>query len=152
MKKLLSEVLAVAKVGLLKSAKTLWLIAIIVIPITCLIGLLEAYSILDVIVTLFAPVLKVIGLPGESALVLTLGYFVSYYASLGAIAALSLPGRDITVLGVMISICHDLFIESAICKLIGWNFIRSLLFRLAVSAAAGFVLYQLYHLYALMRC
>ena len=107
MKKLLSEVLAVAKVGLLKSAKTLWLIAIIVIPITCLIGLLEAYSILDVIVTLFAPVLKVIGLPGESALVLTLGYFVSYYASLGAIAALSLPGRDITVLGVMISICHD---------------------------------------------
>ena len=152
MKKLFPEVLAAVKKGLFKSIKTLWLIAIIVLPITCLFSLLEAYSILDLIVPLFAPLLEAIGLPGESALVLALGYFVSYYASLGAVAALSLPGRDITVLGVMISICHDLFIESAICRLIGWNFIKSFLFRLVVSVAAGFFLYRLYHLFALVRC
>lgn len=149
MEELLPEIVTVVKAGLLKSAKILLLIARIVIPISCLVSLLDAYSVLNILSSGFNPLLKVIGLPGESALVLTLGYFVNYYASLGAIAALSLPGRDITVLGVMISFAHDLFTESAICKLIGWSFVKSFLFRLAVSLAGGFTLYQLY---ILMRC
>ncbi len=146
MEKLIQEILTVVKTGLLKSAKILLLIAKIVIPVTCLVSLLDAYSVLNVLSSVFSPLLKLIGLPGESALVLTLGYFVSYYASLGAIAALSLPGRDITVLGVMISIAHDLFTESAICKMIGWSFVKSFLFRLLISLAGGFILYQLYML------
>ncbi len=135
---------AAIKSGLLKSVRTLLLIAKILIPVTCLISLFDAYSILDIITSAFSPVLKIIGLPGEGSLVLTLGYFVSYYASLGAIATLSLPGRDVTVLGVMISLAHDLFSESAICKLIGWSFVKSFLFRLAVSLIGGFILYRIY--------
>ncbi|HHX87722.1 MAG TPA: nucleoside recognition protein [Firmicutes bacterium] len=149
MEELFPEVITVVKAGLLRSAKTLLMIAGILIPISCLVSILDAYSVLDILSSVFNPLLKGIGLPGESALVLTLGYFVNYYASLGAIAALSLPARDITVLGVMISIAHDLFTESAVCKLIGWSFVKSFLLRLAVSLASGFILY---HLYILLRC
>ncbi len=138
------DLLTPIKSGLKKSLGVLWFLTKIIIPITCVIKCLEYFGLLEQMSAFFTPVTTWIGLPGETVLPLMLGFFTNFYASLGIIDNLALSSSQITVLALMLGICHELPIESAICSSTGLKAYQSILLRLITAFLAGFLLNALY--------
>ncbi len=130
--------------GFQKSLRLLWLLVKIIVPVSCLVALLDHYGIIDQIATIFTPVMRLFGLPGEAAISLLLGFLVNIYAAMGAIAAISLTPQQITVLAVIIGICHELPVETIVCRYTGLRIPVSIALRLTTAVAAGIMLNLIY--------
>jgi hypothetical protein len=77
---------------------------------------------------------------------LLLSFFVSFYAALGVITTLTLDAQQITVLAVMIGICHELPVETVVCSYTGLRIPVSAALRLFTALAAGLLLNAIYNL------
>ncbi len=132
--------------GLVKSAHAIWLLAKIVIPVSSVIVALQFFDVLEWISLYFSPVMSLIGLPGEATIALMLGFFINIYAVVGAIISMTLTGPQITILAVMIGICHELPVESVICTHTGLKIPFSIVLRLSVALLAGITLNILFKL------
>jgi hypothetical protein len=139
-----SNLITPIKSGFKKSLQVLWFLAKIIIPITCVVQFLEHFALLEPAAAFFSPVTSWFGLPGETVLPLMLGFWTNFYASIGIISNMSLGSRQITVLALMLCICHELPIESAICRSTGLKVYQSILLRLITAFFAGFLLNLLY--------
>lgn len=140
----MSNLITPIKSGFKKSLQVLWFLAKIIIPITCVVQFLEHFALLEPAAAFFSPVTSWFGLPGETVLPLMLGFWTNFYASIGIISNMSLGSRQITVLALMLCICHELPIESAICRSTGLKIHQSILLRLITAFFAGFLLNLLY--------
>lgn len=144
--KLRDKVLEPARSGLLKSLKVLWLLFRIIIPISIMVKAVEHFNLVEPLSAALAPVMAWSGLPGEAAIPLALGFFVNFYASMGAITSMAWSSREITIMGVMLGICHELPVEAAVCSYTGLKFPVSVVLRLGTALAAGAFLNLLYTL------
>lgn len=126
--------------GALKALKTTLLLAKIIVPVTLILVTLEKLGWLANLASVFGPMLKIFGLPGEAALPLLLGFFVNIYAAMGAIAVLTLSAREITVIAVMILTCHSLLMESPILNFTGLRPVTSVFLRMGGGLLFGFLL------------
>lgn len=120
--------------------KTLWMLARIVIPVQFIITILDHASILNSISNLFAPVMQYLGLPGEAALVLVLGNTINLFAAMTAIANISLTAKQITIIAIMLSFSHSLFMETAVAKKTGISATIVVLIRFTLAILSGIVL------------
>ena len=77
-----------AREGLRKAVQTTLLLTKIIIPVTFVVVTLNRFGLSSQLAELLSPLLKVVGLPGEAALPLFLGFFVNIYAAIGAISDL----------------------------------------------------------------
>lgn len=136
----MSSLVVPVKAGLLKSGRIILLLLKIMIPISCVVVTMKYFNILEPVAMFFAPVMSLVGLPGEAALALVFGFFIGVYAAIGVIATLSLTSMEITTLAIMIGICHELFIESAICSHTGLKMPVSIALRMAAALLAGLFL------------
>ncbi len=132
--------------GFRKSISLLWLLIKIIVPVSCLVALLDFYGIVDQIATIFTPAMSLFGLPGEAAIALLLGFLVNIYAAMGAITAITLTPQQITILAVIIGICHELPVETIICRYTGLRIPVSIALRLTTAVAAGIMLNLIYTL------
>ena len=132
--------------GFQKSIALLWLLVKIIVPVSCLVALLDFYGIVDRIATIFTPAMSLFGLPGEAAISLLLGFLVNIYAAMGAITAITLTPQQITILAVIIGICHELPVETIICRYTGLRIPVSIALRLTTAVAAGIMLNLIYTL------
>lgn len=112
----------------------------IVVPVYFFVTFLKMTPILDHISNWVAPAMNLIGLPGEASVVLVLGNFINLYAAIGAITSLSLTIKQITILAVMLSFSHSLFLESAVCKKTGVSLLMVVSIRLGLALVSGLVL------------
>ncbi len=135
------------KKGLLKSGQLLWLLVKIIVPISCLVAILDYYGIIESFAAFFAPAMSHFGLPGEATIALLLSFFVNFYAAIGVITAMSLDARQITVLAVMIGICHELPVETAICSYTGLRVPVSAALRIITALCAGLLLSSIYNFF-----
>lgn len=126
--------------GLKKGLNTLWMLTKIVIPVYFFVTFLKYTPVLDWISDFFAPAMKILGLPGEASIVLVLGNLINLYAGVGAIASLSLTKEQITILAVMLSFSHSLFMETAVAKKTGVNIIFVIFLRIILSILAGLLM------------
>lgn len=126
--------------GFKKGLITLWQLAKIVIPVHFFVTFLKMTPILDMISSWFEPAMKLIGLPGEGALVLVLGNFVNLFAGIGAITSLTLSIKQITILAVMLSFSHGLFLETAVAKKTGVSLFFVVAVRLTLAIVSGLIL------------
>lgn len=133
-----------AREGLTKSIKILWLLAKIIIPISILIKVAEHYHLVESLSVKLSPVMSWSGLPGEATIPLSLGFLVNIYAAAGAIANLSWSPREVTIMGLMLGICHELPVESIICSYTGLKIPVSIILRLGAALFAGIFLNFLY--------
>lgn len=140
----MTNLLTPIKSGLKKSLRTLWLLTKIIIPITCALQLLEHFGFMEPIAAFFTPLTSWLGLPGDTVLPLMLGVWTNFYASLGAVSTISLSPRQITVFAVIVGICHELPVESVICRSTGLKIHQSFLLRLFTAFFAGLLLNGLY--------
>ncbi len=143
----MAELAVPVKKGLKKSLLLLWLLVRIVVPVTCLVALLDYYGIVGAVAGFFAPAMSLFGLPGESTITLLLSFFVSFYAALGTLTALTLSPQQITVMAVMIGICHELPVESTVCSYTGLRVPVSAALRLVTALLAGLLMHNLYSLF-----
>ncbi|WP_352418400.1 nucleoside recognition domain-containing protein [Proteiniborus sp.] len=126
--------------GLKSGINTTWVLAKIMVPVYLIVTIVKHTFLLDAISNLFMPFMNIVGLPGEAAIVLVLGNMVNLYAALGAIATLTLTSKEITIIAVMLSFSHSLFMETAVAKKTGINVVVILLIRLCLSIVSGLLL------------
>lgn len=113
------------------------------IPLSLGTFLLRQLGVLDLLAPLFAPLMKPIGLPGEAAITLLVGFTNTIYAALATTAAMDLTTRQITILGVVLGVAHSLFVETGILTSLRMATMKIALFRIVVGAAAGIALNML---------
>lgn len=131
------------KQSLIKGCKlgldTAWMLLRITIPIYVAISILGKTPLIDWVAKAFAPAMQIFGLPGEAAMVLVIGNFINLYAAIGAIKAISLTNAEVTIVALMLSFSHNLFVETALCKKLGLSAAAVIAIRLTLAAGAGLV-------------
>ncbi len=116
----------------------------ILVPVYISVQLLAISGILNKIAVIFEPVMSIFGLPGETSLVLILGWFSGIYASLGALAAVKLNSIQMTTIAIMLSIAHNLITEGAVVKKLGVSTFASVSLRVIFSLIMGFLFYRIF--------
>lgn len=127
------------KRGFHKGIITFFDLSKILVPVYIGVQLLSISGILNIIADFCTPVMSVFGLPGETSLVMILGYFSGGYAALGAMAAIELTGVQTTTIAIMVSIAHGLLTEGAVVKKLGVSPAVSISLRLIFSFIMGFL-------------
>ncbi len=126
--------------GTYKALKTTLLLSKIIVPVTFILVILDKLNWLAPVASIFEPMLKAFGLPGEAALPLLLGFFVNFYAAVGAIALLPLSTQQITVIALMTLTCHALLMEAPVLKFTGLSPLSSMVLRLGGAMVFGYLL------------
>ena len=96
--------------------------------------------------TLFSPLMKPFGLSGKMAVAIISGYLVNLYAAIAALVPLNPTWQQITVVGLMTGISHNLVVEGAILHKTGVNAFFTVIFRVIVSIIAGLLLASFFRL------
>ena len=123
-----------------QSLKVSWMMLQIYVPLSLLTIVLKQWGIIDAIAPFFAPLMRLMGLPGEAALTLVAGFTNSIYAALATMAAFDLTPRQITILGVVLGLAHSLFIETAILSKLKMANVKIAFFRMGTAFLAGFLM------------
>ena len=124
--------------AVLAGMKTTLFLARIMIPVSLAVALLKWTGLLTLLADLLAPVMKVLGLPGEAALVLVSSVLLNVYSAIAVIETLPLSMREITILAIMTVIAHNLLIETAVMKKTGSSAVKMIVLRLGWALALGF--------------
>jgi hypothetical protein len=68
--KIMANLLEPVKKGLKKSLQLLWMLTKIILPVSCMVAVLDYYGIINSIAGFFAPFMSLFGLPGEATIAL----------------------------------------------------------------------------------
>ena len=118
-------------------------------PLLCVIKLLDdAFGLVGVVGGFLAPLMGLVGLPGESALVFATGIFLNNYAAglvlISLWETLDLTTAQITVLLTMILVAHALPVEGRIAHKAGLRLTAATALRFGGALVLGAMLNWLY--------
>jgi len=131
---------SIIKNGIINGIRITWDLTKAVVPIYFFIVILKHTTAFDWLSNFFEPLMSYFGLPGETALPFVLGNVLNLYPALGAIEALSLSSKQITIIAVMLLFSHSLPIELAITKKAGVKIFPVLFIRLMAAFISGLIL------------
>lgn len=129
--------------GLYKGIGVVLRLAKVIIPAIILVSILQATTVLYTIGQLFAPLMQLVGLPGEAAIAFVIGIFTSIYGGIGAMIALPLSPGEATILSAMIAICHGAFMETAVVTEAGASGTLVFCLRFVGAFLAGWLIHVL---------
>jgi len=125
------------RLGLIAGLQTFWDLAKVMIPAYGITLVLEHLGVIGWLATLARPVMQALGLPGDAAVPLVVGYLLNIYAAVGSMQALDLDPRQTTVLAIAILIGHNLVVEGAVLHKAGMNGIAFGALRVVAGLAAA---------------
>ncbi len=128
------------KRGLLSGLSITFMMVKVIVPCYIAIEAIKYFGLIDIISRFCKPFMSLFGLPGEAALCLVAGYFINLYAAIAVVTPLALPAKDITVIALMLGICHSLTLETPITKKTGVNAPFLMLVRVGLSLFSGVIL------------
>lgn len=125
----------------------------IMIPITILVKLLQATGLIVYVGDGLAPLMKLMGLPGEMGLVWASAMIGNIYAGMVAYFSIAsqLTVAQITTLSTVILVAHSLPIELGVTKKAGAKIITLFLVRFGFGFIAGIILFQIYKLFGTLN-
>lgn len=123
-----------------QALKVSWILLKIYIPVSLLTALLDRVGFLDFIAPYFEPIMKLLGLPGEAALVFLAAWVNNLFAGIAAATVMDLTARQITIIAIMTGFAHNLIVESGILVKLGMARPRIALTRIVFSLIAGMLL------------
>jgi len=126
--------------GLLTGLSTAWNLGKIVFPITLITTVLGYTPLIGWLSGLLSPLMRYLGLPGEAAIPLIIGNTLNLYAPIGVILSMDLTVKEVFILAVMLSISHNLFVESAVTKGVGAKLWVTVVIRLGASVLAAAII------------
>ncbi len=121
----------------LKSARFL---LSIMIPVSLAVTLLKYSGVLDYIAAWLNPAFRLIGLPGNAALVFITSMALNIYSAIAVISTLPFSERELTILALMCLISHNFFVETAIQKKTGSSAVKITLVRIVYSFIGAYSL------------
>jgi len=127
------------KLGVLAGLQTFWDLAKVMIPAYGVTLALQQLGVIGWLSGLARPLMSALGLPGDAAVPLVVGYVLNIYAAVGSMQALHLDARQITVLAVAILIGHNLVVEGAVLHRAGMNGFVFGALRIVAGLAAAVV-------------
>lgn len=141
MSKLIPAVREVAK----DAARVSWMLFRIMIPVLILVKILEVTGGITIIGNALQPVMQLVGLPGEMGIVWATALMTNLYAAALVFIALvpdhSMTVAQVTILATMMSIAHDLPVETSIVRKAGMRITPVIIFRLGVAILYAFLLH-----------
>lgn len=129
--------LPIIRRGLQQGLSLSWTLGKIVFPVTIAVTILQYTPVLPWFIDFIAPMMHLIGLPGEAAMPLVLGNALNLYAAIGAIVSFEFTVKEVFIMAMMLSFSHNLFIESALASRVGvsWWLISGIRIALALVSA-----------------
>ena len=127
------------RIGLKAGLQTFWELARVMIPAYGATLILERLGVIAWLARAARPLMTLLGLPGDAAVPLVVGYVLNIYAAVGSMQALDLSSRQITVLAIAILIGHNLLVEGAVLHRAGMNGFAFGALRVVAGLAAAAV-------------
>lgn len=122
----------------------------IIIPVSIIIRLLQEWGLVDYIAIMLGPLMKLVGLPGESSLVWAASIFTNIYGGMIVFASLGptleLTVAQVSVLGAMILVAHSLPVELIIAQKAGARLPVIMGIRMLGALLLGILLKYAYNL------
>ena len=109
------------RIGVKAGLRTFWELARVMIPAYGITLVLERLGVIQRLAQVARPLMSLLGLPGDAAVPLMVGYVLNIYAAVGSMQALHLSAQQITVLAIAILIGHNLLVEGAVLHKAGMN-------------------------------
>lgn len=128
------------KKGLLSGLHTTWTLGKVIFPVTLIMTVLQFTPVLPWIIDLIAPLMNLIGLPGDAAIPLVLGNFLNLYAAIAGVLTLDLTVKEVFIIAMMLSFSHNLFIESGVAMKTGVKLWIILTVRIGLALVSAFVI------------
>lgn len=122
-----------------RAGRTIRMLLQLMLPISLGVALLRWTGALESIGRVFAPVMSVFRLPGESAVALFSGYLGGIYALIGAMTVLPLTPAQLTILSSIALVSHNLIVECTVQDKAGTPWWWMLLVRLTGGILVGIV-------------
>ncbi len=137
------------------TGKTCWILFKIMIPISILVKIIQELGLLPYIGQALAPIMNLVGLPGETGFIWATSLIVNIYGGLltylSLADSLSLTSAQITVLLTMILVAHTFPIELQIARKAGVKLIVMFLIRFVFAILLGFILFQTYSFFGVLE-
>ena len=122
----------------------------IMIPTLILVKILSSIGTVNWVAKTIEPIMQVLGLPGESAIVWASTFFVNIYAGLSVFSNLSalqnISVGQATVLALLMLVAHNFFMEMAVAKAAGVRLRIAVPLRICSAIAMGYIVYIVYSL------
>ncbi|MBT2717612.1 nucleoside recognition domain-containing protein [Bacillus sp. ISL-57] len=128
------------KKGLLSGLNTTWSLGKVIFPVTLIVTVLQYTPVLPYIINLIAPLMNLIGLPGDAAIPLVLGNFLNLYAAIAGILTLDLTVKEVFIIAMMLSFSHNLLIESGVAMKTGVKLWVILTVRIGLALLSAVVI------------
>jgi spore maturation protein SpmB len=123
--------------SILKSIQVSGNVLVIMIPVSLGMTILQYTGILKHLAWLLSPVMRIVSLPGEASFALIMGALINIYAGIAVMGTLGLDAWSINIIAVMMLICHNLVVESAVQSRTGVSGFRMTLFRIIAAVGMG---------------
>ncbi|NQZ00616.1 MAG: hypothetical protein HRT45_08110 [Bdellovibrionales bacterium] len=126
----------------------------IMVPIIFLVHLLKYFDLVRFLVVPLRPVMAMLDLPPEAGVVWAMTMANNIYAGLIAFSSLGISQLTVaqaTTLGLLMLVCHNLFIEVMVAKKCGLNIAFQVLFRLGSAIVMAFVVMSSYKFLGLFQ-
>ena len=134
-----SRILGALWAGAKKAASTVLFLLKIMVPTSLAVALLGWSGLLGYIAAFLAPLMRIIGLPGEAALAFISGALLNIYSAIAVMGTLSLTLKHATILAIMSLTAHNLIVETAVMKSLGSSALKMALLRIFTAILAAFV-------------
>lgn len=126
--------------SLLKSIRVSGTILMIMVPVSFCVTMLQYTGVLERVAWVLSPIMKIVSLPPEASFALIAGALINIYAGIAVMGTLSLSAWDINIMAVMMLICHNLIVESAVQSKTGVSGLKMTLFRIIAAIGMGICL------------
>ena len=123
-----------------QALKVSWMLLKIYIPVSLLTAFLDQIGFLDYIAPFFEPLMKLLGLPGEAALVLLAAWVNNLFAAIAAASVIDLTFRQITIIAIITGFAHNLILETVVLMKLKMGRVGIAFTRIIFSLLVGFLL------------
>jgi len=130
-------IFTVLKEGVIGSVKSIFQIAIIVVPLITIMQVAKDFKIIDKITPLFKPLSTILGINEEATFPLIIGiiFGITYGAGfiIQSVQEGSLNKKDIFLVTTFLCLCHAIFEDTLIFVAIGGNGLHIVTIRLVIT-------------------
>jgi len=133
-------ILQICLLSFKKGLSAAWSILIIMIPVSFVMTLLQYTGFLEHITWILEPFMSIFSLPAEASMALIVGGLINIYAGIAVMGTMSLDLWSINIIAVMMLICHNLIVESAVQSKTGVSGLKMSAFRMVAAFSMGLCL------------
>jgi hypothetical protein len=134
------DVILMCKTSFKKSLRAAWSILIIMIPVSLGMTILKFTGLLEHLTWILEPLMSLLSLPADASMALIMGALINIYAGIAVMGTMSLDLWSINIIAVMMLICHNLIVESAVQSKTGVSGLKMAFFRIVAALTMGLAL------------